>query len=90
MTYELIAIFDARKDFYKKATVRIVDNMQQLYSYNTHVLTETAGKITWMTDTVEHYTLTTCRHINEFLRQRFGWTAKTKKQLLKMAEDVNK
>ena len=88
-TYELIPIHDGRKSFYNKARVTIEGTTQKLYSYNTHMLTEDNGLITYMNNYEFNSTTTPLRHINEFLRQRFGYS-KSKKELLKMMEELNK
>lgn len=85
MMYELLPVFDCRKSFNKKAYVIVEGCTQMLYSYGTHILTESNGKITYITDNKNHFTQTTNRHINEFLRQRLGWRGKSKSELLNMA-----
>ncbi len=91
--YYLQPRFDSRKSFYGKAKVeeKVWDSSTDinLYSYNTLVATVTEYK-----STINHgetyllpkvygtYSMTTLRHIKEFLRQ-YGFPAKSKKQIEK-------
>ena len=84
---ELKAIYDNRQSFYGKAEILQEDNKIILKSYNTNILeynTKTK-KLTFLTNNKNHFTQTTNRHINEFLRQFTNETKKTKAELLKMA-----
>lgn len=75
--YYLEAIYDSRKDFYKKATVIENDDGKiELKSYDTIVAYIKDGKAYvngW-------YSMTTARHINEFLLQH-GFKAMSKKEM---------
>lgn len=75
--FDLSCRFDARQNFYGKATVRVYDNGDEdLVSYNTVVAEKRNGKIKikgW-------YSQTTGRHINEYLQQN-GYLPMTKKQI---------
>ena len=84
---ELKARFDARASFYGKATIKKNSSNIILLSYNTEILkyNKTTKKLKFLTKEQEHFTTTTNRHINEFLKQFTTEGAKTKKQLLKMA-----
>lgn len=84
MKYYLVPIYDTRKSFYNKATVKVVDDKTELYSYETHILTIKGDEIVYMSPTEAHYTSTTNRHINEFLLQN-GFLKMTKQSLLKKA-----
>ena len=74
--YELQAIYDSRKSFYKKAHVVTNDNTLTLISYNTKVAQIKDGKAV----VFGTYSPTTLRHIKEFLYQN-GFEADTKKQI---------
>ena len=87
MFYELTARFDSMASFYGKATIKEHGDNITLLSYNTEILryNQKTHKIKWLTKYAEHFTQTTNRHINEFLRQFTNEHAKSKSELLKMA-----
>ena len=87
MIYELHARFDRNKSFYGKATIEEHGDNLTLLSYNTEILryNQKTHKIKWLTKSAWHFTQTTNRHINEFLRQFTNEKAKSKSELLKMA-----
>ena len=73
---ELIARYDARQSFYKKAYTIKYNNILYLRSYDTIVAKIDHGKAVingW-------YSQTTARHINEFLKQN-GLKTMTKKEM---------
>lgn len=74
--YELKPIYDERKSFYRKAVIEIKDGIKGLYSYNTRVaeIKEGVAKV------FGTYSVTTLRHIKEFLLQE-GFKAETKAQI---------
>lgn len=86
--YDLKSRFDSRKSFYNKAVVEqdIENNADLLYSYDTLVAKVERGKVflfpSW------DYSLTTLRHVKEFLKQQ-GFVADTKKQISKDYLAVN-
>lgn len=85
---ELKAIYDIRQSFYKKAHILQNNNTIILKSYNTNILqldTKTK-KIEFLTHNKDHFTQTTNRHINEFLKQYTNETPKTKSELIKLAK----
>ena len=84
---ELKARYDARMSFYGKATIKENKSTIILLSYNTPILKydKNTNTIKFLTKDVDHFTSTTNRHINEFLKQFTNEGAKTKKELLKMA-----
>lgn len=65
MKYELLAVYDSRQSFYHEAIVECDNGVETLYSYNT--------KVAYIDKSGAHvigtYSLTTLRHIREFLRQ---------------------
>lgn len=85
---ELKARYDARASFYGKATIKENKSTIILLSYNTSILKydKASKKIKFLTKDVDHFTTTTNRHINEFLKQFTNEGAKSKKELLKMAD----
>ena len=87
MIYELTARFDRKQSFYGKATLKEHGDNITLLSYNTEILryNKTTKKIKWLTKNSEHFTQTTNRHINEFLRQFTNERTRNKSELLKMA-----
>ena len=88
--FELKAIYDNRKQFYGKANILKDNNKIILKSYNTNILeynTKTKN-LTFLTNNKNHFTQTTNRHINEFLKQFTNETPKSKQELLKMANII--
>lgn len=86
--FYLNAIYDSAKSFYNKAVVVENGNTKTLKSYNTNILTldTTTNEIVWMTKNINHFTMTTNRHINEFLKQFCGLNESlTKKEIIKIA-----
>ncbi len=77
-TYELTAQNDSRSSFYRKAQVIIEGNKKTLRSYTTDVAYIENGEAV-VKDT---YSVTTLRHIKEFLLQN-GFKADNKAQILK-------
>ena len=87
---ELKAIYDARASFYGKAQIIETNNKIILKSYNTDILEfdKTSKTIRFLTHNKNHFTMTTNRHINEFLQQYTNEQPKSKTQLLKMADVI--
>lgn len=66
--YELTAMYDSRKSFYGKAKVIDFENgVLELLSYNTIVAQIIDGELIW--DSLGSYSVTTNRHIREFIKQ---------------------
>ncbi len=78
MEYELRTINDSRKSFYNKALVISDGNVLRLKSYSTIVCEIINGKPV----VYGSYSVTTLRHIKEFLLQN-GFKAENKYQILK-------
>lgn len=76
MMTELLAIYDSRKSFYKKAMVREYAGGLELYSYNTLVAEIKDGKPILY----GQYSQTTTRHQKEFLLQN-GFSYKDNKTM---------
>jgi len=77
-TYELHPRYDTRASFYGKARIEInEDGTKRLWSYDTHVASIKGGK-PMVFDT---YSVTTLRHIKEFLKQN-GFKADNSKQII--------
>jgi hypothetical protein len=70
--------YDSRKSFYGKAQIEKIGNAVILYSYGTKVAEIKNGKA----KVFGFYSLTTLRHIKEFLKQN-GFEAESKSQILK-------
>lgn len=88
--FELKAIYDNRKQFYGKANVLKDKDIMILKSYNTNILeynTKTK-ELKFLTNNKNHFTMTTNRHINEFLQQFTNENAKSKQELLKLANII--
>lgn len=76
--YELKPKFDSRKSFYGKAHVVYENGEKNLYSYNTKVATIKNGKA----KVIDTYSMTTTRHIKDFLKQN-NFNVNTKKDIEK-------
>ncbi|AHL19675.1 hypothetical protein LP048_002 [Listeria phage LP-048] len=97
-TYENLEVEYADvKSFYGKAYFRSMytdnyTNVHHLYSYDTLILEVVDGVVTAMTDDKTHYSMTTNRHINEFLAQYeddYDYTGKLSKiELLEKAKNL--
>ena len=85
--YELYARFDARASFYGKAHIKETATYRTLISYDTEILKQNivSGEITWICKNKWAYSNTTNRHINEFLRQFTNEKAKSKQEIIKLA-----
>jgi len=77
VSYILKPSYDSRKSFYGKAIVEVQDNKHILYSYNTKVA-EIDGETARVFGT---YSITTLRHIKEFLLQH-GFKVVNKIQII--------
>ena len=90
ITSELKTIHTNQNSFYGKASIITSKNKIILKSYNTNILeyNTTTKKIKFLTNNKDHFTQTTNKHINEFLKQYTNETTKTKKELLKMANAI--
>ena len=65
MFFNLKPRYDSRQSFYGKAVVMVNDNVLELYSYETRVATfDTDSRKVHLTGA---YSMTTARHIREFL-----------------------
>ena len=87
MIYELTARYDRRKSFYGKAKIKESPKYYTLISYDTEILrTDKNDKnIKFLCRDEWAFSQTTCRHINEFLKQFTSESAKSRSELLKMA-----
>ena len=88
--FYLTTIYDNAKSFYNKAVVIENENTKTLKSYNTNILQldTNTNALKFLTKNKEHFTMTTNRHINEFLQQFTNHTKKTKNELLKLANII--
>ena len=85
--YELSARYDRRASFYGKAHIKETPKYYTLISYNTEILrTDKNGEnVKFLCRDAWAFSATTCRHINEFLKQFTNEKSKSKKELLQMA-----
>lgn len=90
MIFELSARFDPRASFYGKAHVKETPKYYTLISYDTEILklNKETQKITFLCSSEWAFSQTTCRHINEFLKQFTNEKPKSKKELLKLAKEA--
>jgi hypothetical protein len=82
MRYELTTVYDRCKSFYKKAYVEDTGYEKRLYSYDTLVATiHRAESAQWyVLHELAAYSMTTRRHVCEFLLQN-GFRALSKKEM---------
>ena len=78
--YQLIPQYDNRKSFYGKATVVVEGGTKTLTSYTTEVARIADGIFKLIADEYA-YSLTTMRHVREFMKQE-GVEVLEKKKLL--------
>lgn len=83
MLYELSARYDSRASFYGKAHIKETPKYYTLISYDTE--SKDGKTVNFLCRDEWAFPQTTCRHINEFLRQFTNESAKSKRELLKMA-----
>lgn len=90
MIFCLNTQYDNAKSFYNKAFIEIIGNNITLYSYNQEVLTLNDGKLIDFPMEKEKLSLTTCRHIREFLKQEVDNNRQwAKKDIVKLKESLN-
>ena len=90
-TRELRVKYAAQQSFYKKAFVKEdEDGTQYLYSYYQIIITN-FGKVLIFEKDVNLYSLTTMKHVREYLRQIGRWdlATMTKANLFKKLEETN-
>ena len=80
MRTELTPVYDRCKSFYKKAYVEEDGNEVRLYSYDSHVATIKEGS--YILHSLAACSMTTRRHVNEFLAQN-GFQTLCKKEMEK-------
>lgn len=87
MIYELTARYDLRASFYGKAKIKETPKYYTLISYDTEILRQdkSTGAIKFLCRDEWAFSQTTCRHINEFLKQFTSESGKSKSEILKMA-----
>lgn len=77
-----------QKSFYNKAKIETIDNQINLLSYTTKMATVQDGKIIFLNEDIKNYTSTTLKHLKDFLYQTLGLEGLTKKDILKLKEEV--
>lgn len=85
---ELMPIQTNQKSFYKKAMIENIDNTQTLLSYGTPITTVSNNEIIYLNENIEVYTQTTLKHLKDFLYQTLGMDGLTKKDILKLKENL--
>ena len=88
---ELRVIHGTQQSFYKKAFIKEdKDGTQYLYSYYSLIITN-FGKVLIFEKDTNLYSLTTMKHVREYLRQigKGDLAALTKAKLLKKLEETN-
>ena len=90
-TEELRVVHGTQQSFYKKAFVKEdEDGTQYLYSYYQTIITN-FGKVLIFEKDINLYSLTTMKHVREYLRQIGRWdlATMTKANLFKKLEETN-
>ena len=90
-TKELRVVHGTQQSFYKKAFVREEeDGTQYLYSYYQTIITN-FGKVLIFEKDANLYSLTTMKHVREYLKQIGKWdlATMTKANLFKKLEETN-
>ena len=90
-TEELRVIYANQESFYKKAFVKEdCEGTQYLYSYYQRIITNYGKALVFEKDT-NLYSLTTMKHVREYLRQIGRWdlATMTKANLFKKLEETN-
>ena len=90
-TEELMVIHGAQQSFYKKAFIK-EDNegTERLYSYYSLIITN-YGKALKFEEDINLYSLTTMKHVREYLKQTGNWqlAGLPKAKLFKRLEETN-
>ena len=90
-TEELRTVYSNQDSFYKKAWIKEDgDGTQYLYSYYSLIITN-YGKAMKFEEDVNLYSLTTMKHVREYLKQTGNWqlAALPKAKLFKKLEETN-
>ena len=90
-TEELRVKYSTQESFYKKAFVKTDDDaIQYLYSYYSLIITN-FGKVLIFEKDINLYSLTTMKHVREYLKQIGKWdlAALSKAKLFKKLEETN-
>ena len=90
-TEELRVVHGTQQSFYKKAFVKEdEDGTQYLYSYYQTIITN-FGKVLIFEKDANLYSLTTMKHVREYLKQIGKWdlAALSKSNLFKKLEETN-
>ena len=90
-TEELRTVYSNQESFYKKAFIKEdVDGTQYLYSYYSLILTN-YGKALKFEEDSKLYSLTTMKHVREYLKQIGKWdlAGLPKSKLFKKLEETN-
>ena len=89
-TRELRTVYTNQQSFYKKAFVKEDNEVEHLYSYYRLIITN-FGKVLIFEKDVNLYSLTTMKHVREYLKQIGQWdlAGLSKTKLLKKLEETN-
>ena len=90
-TEELRVVYGTQQSFYKKAFVKKDDEgIDYLYSYYSLIITN-FGKVLIFEKDINLYSLTTMKHVREYLKQIGNWqlAGLPKSKLFKRLEETN-
>lgn len=88
---ELRPILYKQKSYNDKAYIKYDNGIISLYSYGTLVAKLNDYELVYLTNDISHYTLTTNKHINDFLHQGCVFNKKlSKNELIKVSEYLQK
>ena len=89
-TRELRTVYTNQQCFHKKAFIKEDEDAQYLYSYYSLIITN-FGKVLIFEKDINLYSLTTMKHVREYLKQIGQWdlAALPKAKLFKKLEETN-
>ena len=85
---ELKPVLYSQKSYYNKAEIEHVGDVLNLYSYDTEMMSVLDNEIFYINDDLEKYTQTTLKHVKDFLYQTLGLQGLTKKDIIKIIDDL--
>lgn len=85
---ELKPCLYSQKSYYNNAKIEHVGDVLNLYSYDTEMMSILGNEIIYINENVENYTQTTLKHVKDFLYQTLGLQGLTKKDIIKIIDDL--
>lgn len=85
---ELKPCLYSQKSYYNNAKIEHVGDVLNLYSYDTEMMSILGNEIIYINENVKNYTQTTLKHVKDFLYQTLGLQGLTKKDIIKIIDDL--